>query len=515
VTGVAAGTANITVTDTESGKTATVPVTVNPAAAPKNPLLTSWATQYSARYARVVQATGTSPVTTWPSAAYPNHGGGQSIVAYSDIQQVSYSSDFVYVKATGLASHQMGPWYQSTNVIFGNWPSNQKVTFRFPSSPTPATTKTTNGLGALGLWVNGVAMFNLLDAYYYSTASHQDVQGTPGAGVWVRNAVSVEAPTFDASNAHQPQNGQYHYHDNPLALRYQLNDNVAYSSASGTYSEDTSQLHHSPILGWAEDGYPVYGPYGYSSPMNASSGVRRMVSGFTLRDGTRGTTNISTAGRHSLAKWAAALHSDVTTTRVSADEYDLQSNNYGPNVTDTYTQGGVTGTYSLGRYVEDYAFLGDLGYTQGTDFDLDIYNGRFCVTPEYPNGTYAYFTTIDATGAPAFPYALGRQFYGTPSGGQVTSVTETVTTYITAGPNTPITTTVTSSSSGTVITWVSIEGGHYTLQGSNDNSNWTSLVTGIASGGLTTSYTVQSSTSAGSYKYYRAILTSTDTYDGF
>ena len=36
---------------------------------------------------------------------------------------------------------------------------------------------------------------------------------------------------------------------------------------------------------------------------------------------------------------------------------------------------------------------------------LDQNNGRFCVTPEYPNGTYAYFSTVDkASFEPTFPY---------------------------------------------------------------------------------------------------------------
>ena len=55
--------------------------------------------------------------------------------------------------------------------------------------------------------------------------------------------------------------------------------------------------------------------------------------------------------------------------------------------------------------VEDY------DYTPGSG-DLDQYNdGRSCVTPDFPNGTYAYFVTISSTGAAAFPYYLGPQFY--------------------------------------------------------------------------------------------------------
>ncbi len=136
------------------------------ARAQTDPLLTSWFTQNSARYARVVEQTGGPLVTTWPSAGLPNTGGGQSEPAYSDVQQIGYSSNFVYINGTGLASHQMGPWYMHMGVIFGNWPSNQNYIRRFPRHPQAATTKTTNNLGPLGLWVNGVALFNLLDGVF-------------------------------------------------------------------------------------------------------------------------------------------------------------------------------------------------------------------------------------------------------------------------------------------------------------------------------------------------------------
>ena len=45
---------------------------------------------------------------------------------------------------------------------------------------------------------------------------------------------------------------------------------------------------------------------------------------------------------------------------------------------------------------------------------MDEYNGKFGVTPEYPNGTYAYFMTEDSSGNPVYPYAIGRRFYGVP-----------------------------------------------------------------------------------------------------
>ena len=52
-------------------------------------------------------------------------------------------------------------------------------------------------------------------------------------------------------------------------------------------------------------------------------------------------------------------------------------------------------------------------------------NGRFCVTPEYPDGVYAYFSTINSstvetTGAfknfrkPVFPYFIGNGYKSVP-----------------------------------------------------------------------------------------------------
>ena len=46
------------------------------------------------------------------------------------------------------------------------------------------------------------------------------------------------------------------------------------------------------------------------------------------------------------------------------------------------------------------------------DGHLDRRNGRFCITPEFPGGTYAYFMTMDASNQPEFPYILGEEYYG-------------------------------------------------------------------------------------------------------
>ena len=227
--------------------------------------------------------------------------------------------------------------------------------------------------------------------------------GNSGDGIWRRNAYYGEFLTFDSCLGHQPGTGQYHSHVTPVCLRAELNDNVVTlrSSRNGaSYAELTSGWHHSPILGWALDGYPIYGPYGYSDPTNPNSAIRRIQSSYQLRSITTRTT---------LPTWSLPNHSGVS--------QNLTSSQYGP---------AVSNQFPLGRYLEDYDYISGLG-------DLDQYNGRFSVTPEYPQGTYAYYTTLDANGLPAFPYILAGQFYGTASGNFPASITGTTLDYFNNG----------------------------------------------------------------------------------
>lgn len=229
--------------------------------------------------------------------------------------------------------------------------------------------------------------------------------GGPGGGdgIWRRNAYYGELLTFDACVGHQPGGGNYHYHANPLCLRAQLNDNLVTlrSSRDGvSYAELTSGWHHSPILGWAMDGYPIYGPYGYSNPADPTSPIKRIQSGFRLRAMTQ---------RTSLPDWALPNHPNVSQT--------LTSSQYGPTVSTDFPRG---------RYVEDYEWASGVG-------DLDQYNGRFTVTPEFPSGTYAYYVTIDANGIPAFPFVIAGQYRGSVGSGFSSNGASSATTYFNAG----------------------------------------------------------------------------------
>src|SRR5208283_3690512 len=60
-------------------------------------------------------------------------------------------------------------------------------------------------------------------------------------------------------------------------------------------------------------------------------------------------------------------------------------------------------------------------------------NGRFTVTPEFPNGTYAYFVTINSDGSAAFPFIINVQLYGTSGGGTAQTVAADAVDYFNNG----------------------------------------------------------------------------------
>ena len=92
-----------------------------------------------------------------------------------------------------------------------------------------------------------------------------------------------------------------------------------------------------------------------------------------------------------------ALDPQSSISRMTTSYSKNVSRNFGPDVA----------TYPIGSFVNDYTYIDKSG-------TLDQNNGRFCVTPEYPNGTYAYFMTVGAVNVPEFPYIIGENYYSLP-----------------------------------------------------------------------------------------------------
>ncbi|HCQ37562.1 MAG TPA: hypothetical protein DIV39_00270 [Verrucomicrobiales bacterium] len=459
------------------------------------PQLTSWYTSQSGKYARIFTSKE-NEAAGLTSATWSRGQGTQASPTYSGVHEIHHDASWVYIRTSGLGFHVMGPWYldQAKTRNFPSFPSNTATTYRIPREPTAFNGTVTTGFGTIGYFVDGVALFDATDTFSYINSSASDASpqgGGRGDGVWNRDAYVNEGVTFDSAYAHQARN-LHHYHANAPAIRHLLSDSVDYDAQTNRYTENFNG-RHSPVLGWVSDGHPIYGPYGYSDPLDSASPVRLMTSGYQKRDGSNGSTNLSRTGRTSLAAWASRLQGRSTA---------LATNQYGPVVSNTYI---------LGHYLEDYAYKGDLGLSQGMNFDLDEYNGRFCVTPEFPEGVWAYFTTISADGTPAFPYNIGRNFYGTPSGSSVNNIPADAVLSFAGGPSTQHEADVVNKSGGIVtLTWSTVEGGSYQLENSTDLEAWTEEGGEIIADGTSNTTVSQAGNTT---RFYRLKRTGIATYD--
>ena len=139
-------------------------------------------------------------------------------------------------------------------------------------------------------------------------------------------------------------------------LKYSV---VGYSTQIGETEFNDISGQHSPIIGWAYDGNPIYGPRGYSDPFDNSSNIKILSSGYVIDSKIPDRTKLD---------------------------------------------------FELGFFVEDYVFSPSLSS------DLDRHNGRYGKTPDYPNGVYAYFASVNPiTQEPEFPFFVGNTYRSIPS----------------------------------------------------------------------------------------------------
>ncbi len=323
----------------------------------------------------------------------PNPTPVQDNVA-ANVQEVAYSGSYAYATTNGIPSYITGPFLDGNPSLA----TDQNAIFKIPLVPVPNTSGTftaTTG-GNIGVFINGVAMFDYRDGVAWNPNTNA-LCGGPGnptcpggmgtTQAWNRDAIPAERGGFDCSKAH-PAMGNYHHHQNPSAFSL---DHVVLSTVCDLYPSDglyvINSSQHSPLLGFAYDGYPVYGAYGYLN-VDGTGGITRMNSSYQLR-------NITVRTHH-------------------ADGTDVAD---GP---------AVNATYFLGYFREDYEYIAT---SPSTPDYLDEHNGRFCVTPEYPAGTYCYFATVDDNWNSAYPYLIGPTFYGTWANRKVSSITESVTIF--------------------------------------------------------------------------------------
>lgn len=222
------------------------------------------------------------------------------------------------VIANGIPDHETGrfPNRGNPNVV-----SEQAYTFRIPLNPAPpiepvlTADRVHRDNGYLfGVALNGVPFEPATGMNWTPNGVRRG--GRPGD--WVHEAIGGSVDFgIDHANAHVQRTGAYHYHGIPVPI---------VSEAQPT------------LVGYAADGYPIYGPLGYQDPTDAKSPLVALKSSWQLKTDHRPAPP------------------------------------RGP--------GGIPD----GRYTADFEFKSGSG-------DLDRLNGRFAVTPEYPNGVYHYVLT--------------------------------------------------------------------------------------------------------------------------
>ena len=225
-------------------------------------------------------------VTSWilnqgETGSYYVQGNSTPIVTttLANVQLVQYADDNVYINATGIPAYPTAPFLDGNPSLAG---SNDYL-FRIPRNPQAQTgTLTDVPLGHIGVLKNGVPIFNAEDAMSYN-----------GQGIWLRNAVYWENDGMDCSKGHPAPNmggggqqmGRYHQHQNPAPFSTAsvlLSSICTLYPSTGLYTPDPAD--HSPLLGYAFDGFPIYGCFGYSDPLDAASPITRIQSSWQLRN---------------------------------------------------------------------------------------------------------------------------------------------------------------------------------------------------------------------------------------
>lgn len=237
-----------------------------------------------------------------------------------------YATDnYVYIMSNGLATT---PWIGEPSGYDTYSPQAQSYVFSLPALNLPLPTPPFNrfdALGFIGVAVDGVPFKSPNSG---NITKYNDLYYTENSVINPRQDFFIDGSGIIGKDK------KFYYQSDPTRL----------------YTKNPTQ--HSPIVGFAFDGLPIYGPYGKDDYGN----IRVMRSSYRLKD--------------------------------------VQRANH---------------TVPDGSFIEDYEYVAGLG-------DLDQYNTRDCITPEYPGGVRAYFITVDPDRVeyPVYPYIVGPKYFETP-----------------------------------------------------------------------------------------------------
>ena len=142
-----------------------------------------------------------------------------------DNLRISHDKRHLIIQSQGYPNHPTAIFPNSSNP---NSIAVQNFTFRLPLEPKLADKVTRLPMGPVGMAANGVVFFNP-----FEMEGMNAVEGY--TEIWL-----------DACCGHPQQTGVYHYHKYPSCVK-------------SPFSDDGQR--HSPIIGFAFDGFPLYGPF--------------------------------------------------------------------------------------------------------------------------------------------------------------------------------------------------------------------------------------------------------------
>ena len=313
--------------------------------------------------ANIISTTATTKTISWVETTTGTAtANANTFITTADglsVQEVDSGAN-LNITTNNIINHTTGtfPTDDNTNIIEDKEVKYTITTNTGDSTAGDFANATTTGSTAVGVAINGAQIFNA------STGNAHSLSNSFTYTHLFRNNVSMDS----AGGFVKKENIYGYVQPSPQTV--------------GLTSWSTTA--HSPIVGWAFDGLPIYGPYSYTDRLDNTSAIKRIDSSYSL------STTIRT------------------------------------------TVGGAP----TGEFVEDYVYDSATG-------DLDEFNSRYGVTPEFPSGTRYYVATIDSAGDPAYPFTVGPKFFFTPTS-QSTNATGTAT-HVSGTENYKLTSTLTTT----------------------------------------------------------------------
>jgi hypothetical protein len=202
----------------------------------------------------------------------------QRSIAFSGDLTITADNSSCTFTSNGIPNHD----FNDQTARFATDTSEQSISVEAPRLPALANSSTALSQQYYdAIMMNGVVLDILSAGCYDPDSPMADADGNVAIGCnsqdgWLLDPLGPVKFGTDAHNAHTQPNGLYHYHGNPVAM-----------------FDDNPGANGSPVIGFAADGFPIYGSYFYDG-----SSVRKATSGYTLKSGQRRSSSEDPGGSY-------------------------------------------------------------------------------------------------------------------------------------------------------------------------------------------------------------------------